>query len=47
MYVLQSQNDVANYGYGTPLFIQGRKGGINGGANDERRFGQFAGRLVF
>lgn len=47
VYVVQSQNDVGNVGYGTPLDIQGRKGGVNGGANDERRFGQFAARIVF
>jgi hypothetical protein len=47
MYVLQTQNDVANTGYGVPLDIQGRKGGVNGGANDERRFGQFAARIMF
>jgi hypothetical protein len=47
MYVLQTQNDVANTGYGVPLSIQGRKGGVNGGANDERRFGQFAARIIF
>ena len=47
MYVLESQNDVGGIGYGVPLLIQGRKGGVNGGANDERRFGQFAARITF
>jgi hypothetical protein len=51
MYVLESQNDIGGL-YGgvytsTPLTIQGRRGGVNGGANDERRFGQFAGRIIF
>jgi hypothetical protein len=51
MYVLESQNDIGGL-YGgvytsTPLTIQGRRGGVNGGANDERRFGQFAARITF
>ncbi len=47
LYVLEAQNDVGGIGYGTPLNIQGRRGGVNGGANDERRFGQFAARIIF
>ena len=52
MYGLNAINDVGNYFDGTAssqgtLPIQGRKGGVNGGANDERRFGQFAGRIIF
>jgi len=52
MYGLYAINDVGNYFDGTAssqatLPIQGRKGGVNGGANDERRFGQFAARIVF
>ena len=52
MYGLYAINDVGNYFDGTAssqtiLPIQGRKGGVNGGANDERRFGQFAGRIIF
>jgi hypothetical protein len=48
---IDSNNDVANFGYDptlqTPQVIQGKKGGVNGGANDERRFGQFAARITF
>ena len=46
-------NDVANFGYtdanGNPVqpVIEGKKGGVNGGANDERRFGQFALKVNF
>ncbi len=51
LYALDSNNDVANFGYDptllTPQVIQARKGGVNGGANDERRFGQFAARITF
>lgn len=51
LYGLNSNNDVANFGYDptlqTPQVIQARKGGVNGGANDERRFGQFAARITF
>jgi Carboxypeptidase regulatory-like domain/TonB dependent receptor len=51
LYALETINDVANFGYDptlqTPQVIQGRKGGVNGGANDERRFGQFSGRITF
>jgi len=41
--------DVAQTGYGTALPIQARKGGSGyyGGANDERRFGQFALKVNF
>ncbi len=40
----ESLDDVANVGYGVPLPITASKGGIgnDGGANDERRFGQFS-----
>ena len=47
MYVLETANDVGGSYDGNPLVIQGRKGGVNGGANDERRFGQFAARITF
>jgi hypothetical protein len=47
MYVLETANDVGGTYDGNPLVIQGRKGGVNGGANDERRFGQFAARITF
>jgi hypothetical protein len=52
MYGLYAINDVGNYFDATApsqatLPIQGRKGGVNGGANDERRFGQFAARIIF
>jgi Carboxypeptidase regulatory-like domain len=44
LYIQESLDDVANTGYGVPLPITASKGGIgnNGGANDERRFGQFS-----
>ncbi len=59
LYALNGNNDVANYGYLTtpsdptlaptpiPIPIQAKKGGVNGGANDERRFLQFAGKINF
>jgi hypothetical protein len=47
LYVLESANDVGGTYDGNPLAIQGKKGGVNGGANDERRFGQFAARIIF
>ncbi len=47
LYSLESINDVANYGYGTDIPLQAKRGGVNGGANDERRFGQFAARIIF
>jgi hypothetical protein len=50
-YQLMVNNDQGNYidGDGTPLAPQilGKKGGVNGGASDERRFGQFALKLNF
>ena len=45
LYENGSNNDVANFGYtdtnGNPVqpVVEGKKGGVNGGANDERRFG--------
>ncbi len=49
LYEVGSLNDVANYGYNAPSIVQGRKGGSGyyGGANDERRFGQFAVKVNF
>ncbi len=58
LYALEVNNDVANYGYfttdkvtkvvtPTPIPLQARKGGVNGGPNDERRFGQFAAKVTF
>ena len=47
LYVLETANDVGGTYDGNPLVIQGRKSGVNGGANDERRFGQFAARITF
>jgi hypothetical protein len=40
---------VANVGDGVPVPITASKGGVgnNGGANDERRFGQFSLSLHF
>ena len=48
LYIQESLTDAANYGAGSPQ-IFGSKGGIgnNGGANDERRFLQFAGKINF
>ena len=45
-YQLMATNDQGNYTSGAPL-IKGRKGGVNGGASDERRFGQFALKVNF
>jgi len=48
LYIQQSQNDAGNYGGGTgnpQIFAS--KGGVTGGANDERRFLQFAGKINF
>jgi hypothetical protein len=47
--IQESLDDVANIGYGVPVPITASKGGIgdNGGANDERRFGQFPLALNF
>ena len=44
LYIQESLDDVANVGYGVSVPITASKGGIgnNGGANDERRFGQFS-----
>jgi hypothetical protein len=44
LYIQETRNDVANVGDGVPLPITASKGGVgnNGGANDERRFGQFS-----
>lgn len=44
LYIQEGLNDVFNVAPGTPPPITASKGGIgnNGGANDERRFGQFS-----
>jgi hypothetical protein len=47
LYVIDANNDVANYGFNQNIPVQAKKGGVNGGANDERRFGQFALKLNF
>ncbi len=54
LYVNGPNNDVANFGYndpntGVPVqpVIEGKKGGVNGGQYDERRFGQFAVKVNF
>jgi hypothetical protein len=49
LYIQDTLNDVANVGEGVPVPITASKGGIgnNGGANDERRFGQFALKINF
>lgn len=51
LYVLETQNNQTNFldasGNPLPISIYARKGGVNGGANDERRFGQFALRVNF
>jgi hypothetical protein len=49
LFIQQGLNDVANVGYGVPVPITASKGGIgnNNGANDERRFGQFALKINF
>ena len=49
LYTQETLTDVAQTGYGAPLPIQARKGGSGyyGGANDERRFGQFALKVNF
>ncbi|MBB6142111.1 hypothetical protein HNQ77_000049 [Silvibacterium bohemicum] len=42
------QNDVAQSGYGVPIPIQAKKGGVSSSsAGDERRFGQFALKVNF
>ncbi len=47
LYAVETNNDVANFGYLVSPVVEGRKGGANGGANDERRFGQFAVKVIF
>ena len=49
LFIQQGLNDVANVDPGDPLPITASKGGIgnNSGANDERRFGQFALKINF
>jgi hypothetical protein len=49
LFIQEGLNDVANVGDGVPVPITASKGGIgnNGGANDERRFGQFALKINF
>jgi hypothetical protein len=44
LYIQEGLDDVFNVGDGVPVPINASKGGIgnNGGANDERRFGQFS-----
>jgi hypothetical protein len=46
LYIQQSQNDAANFATDSPQIFASR-GGVAGGANDERRFLQFAGRINF
>jgi hypothetical protein len=49
LYIQDGLNDVANVGDGVAVPVTASKGGIgnNGGANDERRFGQFALKINF
>ena len=49
LYLQEAYNDVALTGDGLPIPINASKGGIgnNGGANDERRFGQFSLKINF
>jgi hypothetical protein len=49
LYIQETRADVGNVGYGVPVPIIASKGGVgnNGGANDERRFGQFSLELNF
>jgi hypothetical protein len=49
LFIQGSLNDVANVGDGVPVPITASKGGIGNfnGANDERRFGQFALKINF
>jgi hypothetical protein len=49
LYIQETRADVANVGDGVPVPITASKGGVgnNGGANDERRFGQFSLALNF
>jgi hypothetical protein len=49
LFIQEGLNDVFNVGDGVPVPITASKGGIgnNNGANDERRFGQFALKINF
>lgn len=49
LYIQDGLNDIANVGEGVAAPVTASKGGIgnNSGANDERRFGQFALKLNF
>jgi hypothetical protein len=49
LYLQEGYNDVAETGDAVPIPVYASKGGIgnNGGANDERRFGQFSLKLNF
>ena len=50
LYIQETQLDAFNYGSGSgnPQVIASKGGvGANGGANDERRFLQFAGKINF
>ncbi len=47
LYALETTTDVAESGYAVAPEVTGKKGGVNGGANDERRFGQFALKINF
>jgi Carboxypeptidase regulatory-like domain len=49
LYIQETRDDVANVGDGVPVPITASKGGVgnNGGANDERRFGQFSLEINF
>ena len=49
LFIQESLDDVSNVGEGVPVPITASKGGIGlfGGANDERRFGQFALKINF
>lgn len=48
LYIQESQLDAANYSGVSPEVIASKGGvGTNGGANDERRFLQFAGKINF
>jgi hypothetical protein len=48
LYIQESQTDANNYNPGPPQLFASKGGiGNNGGANDERRFLQFAGKINF
>lgn len=48
LFIQAAQNDVANYTTGIPQIVASKGGiGNNGGASDERRFGQFAAKINF